>query len=170
MLQSKTAVLLAVAHKKVWYFEVVDGKKDENSVVCSVTFKCPVFIKGLLTPESVKFGDLRLAVKAFRESCIAKSSEALIEAEQSSLKRVRALEKALACVQEMEGKSCDDALCIQELLIEEEVRYRAAKRCTKNGNFEKFRSKRDGNEGNTYWENKLEVGYSDGDSESECES
>jgi hypothetical protein len=39
------------------------------------------------------------------------------------------------------------------------------KKTAKNRNFEKFRSKRDGNEGNTYWENKLQVGYSD----SECE-
>lgn len=41
------------------------------------------------------------------------------------------------------------------------------KKNVKNGNFEKFRSKRDGNEGNTYWENKLKVGYSDSESESE---
>ncbi|AQQ73936.1 hypothetical protein [Kurlavirus BKC-1] len=166
MFQSKTAVLLATARKKVWYFEVVDETKGEKSMVCSVTFKCPVFIKGLLTPESVKFGDLHLAVKTFRESCITK---ALVEAEQPSLRKMHTLEKALACVQEMEGKSCDDALCIRELLIEEEVRYRAATRRTKNGNFEKFRSKRDGTVGNTYWENKLKVGYSDSESENEYE-
>lgn len=139
MQKTNTVFLLGNLCEGYWFFKVSDKEKEGKHLICSLVLNEPVYVRGILTPERVKYRSLHRAINAFRDSCQRVGEEKAIELAMKTRERVEALEKAVACCQEA-GET--QISCLQEMLDEEKQKFSDLKKKANKGQISQFKAKK----------------------------
>nr|WRK65527.1 hypothetical protein MarFTME_482 [Marseillevirus futianmevirus] len=143
MLKTDTVLLLGTFHEGRWFFKVSNEEKKGKRLICSLTLEEPIYFKGVSTPEAVARNALERAINHFRDSCRRVSEEDAFKAALKARERVMALEKALACCQEVEEPPHYEILCLREILEEERLKFSVLEeRASRNGQITQFKAKK----------------------------
>ncbi|AQQ73938.1 hypothetical protein [Kurlavirus BKC-1] len=152
MQKTNTVFLLGHLHEGSWFFKVSDKEKEGKHLICSLVLNEPVYVKGILTPERVKYRSLHRAINAFRDSCQRVGEEKAIELAMKTRERVEALEKAVACCQEV-GET--QISCLQEMLDEEKQKFSDLKKKANRVQISQFKAKKSSRSGETLvWDSR----------------
>lgn len=139
MQKTNAVFLLGNLCEGSWFFKVSDKEKEGKHLVCSLLLEEPVYVKGILTPERVKCWSLYRAINAFRDSCQRIGEEEAIKLAMKTRERVEALEKAVACCQEV-GET--QISCLREMLDEEKQKFSGLKKKANKVQISQFKAKK----------------------------
>nr|WNL49967.1 hypothetical protein MarFTMF_451 [Marseillevirus sp.] len=146
MQKTNCVLLLGNIHEGSWFFKVSDKEKEGKHLLCSLLLNEPVYVKGISTPERVKCRSLHRAINAFRDSCQRVSEEEAIKLAMKTRERVEALERAVACCQEV-GEA--QIFCLREMLDEEKQKFLGLKKKANKVQISQFKAKKLSHSGGT---------------------